>query len=131
MGERSAVLFSLEATKSVNCDLPDSFFELNVNDIKDLLRQLRNEGAGNSDQPLLTAELRNLAESTKQLDRLNRYKKAIIRIQFPDRYVLQGTFGPMETVETVMEFVRTFIISSIQEFHLCKTAASDVTDRAK
>lgn len=120
MGERSAVLFSLEAAKLINCDLPDSFFELEVSDIKDLLRHLRNESAGSSEQPLLTEQLRNLAESTKQLDRLNRYKKAIIRVQFPDRYVLQGTFGPMETVDTVMEFVRSFMATPDLDFHLCK-----------
>lgn len=121
LGERNAVLFSLETARSSVCeDLPDSFFDLDVKDIKNLLRDLRNESKGNVDQPLLTAQMRDLEESKKQLDRLNRYKTSIIRVQFPNRYVLQATFTPMETVESVMDFVRSFLNIRELDFHLCK-----------
>lgn len=121
MGERNAVLFSLETSKLIICDdLPDSFFDLNVNDLKGLIRELRSESMGTSDQPLLTAQMRELEENKKQLNRLNRYKKSIIRIQFPNRYVLQGTFTPLETIETVMNFVRSFILMPDLDFHLCE-----------
>lgn len=121
LGERNAIIFSLEAAKLVACDdLPDSFFDLDVRDIKGLLRELRSESKGGSEQPLLTAELRELEESKKQLDRLNRYKKTIIRVQFPNRYVLQGTFTPMETVDTVLQFVQSYLETPEQEFHLCE-----------
>lgn len=121
LGERSAVLFSLETSARFACDdMPDSFFDLNVKDIKNVLRDLRSAGKGSIDQPMMTAEMRELEESTRQLDRLNRYKKAIIRVQFPNRYVLQAIFTPMETVQSVIDFVRTFLIDSQLEFYLCK-----------
>lgn len=121
MGDRHAVLFILDAANSARLsDIPDSFFELGVHDIKILLKDLRTQSHGTVDQPLLTAKLREMEDEQNQLSKLNRYKSVIIRIQFPNRYVLQGTFTPYETIETVMEFVRAYLIRNDIEFHLCK-----------
>lgn len=121
LGERNAVVFSLESAKMpIFNDLPDSFFDLNVRDIKLLIKDLRTQMQGTSDQPLLTAQLRELEESKERISKLNRYKKAIIRIEFPDRHVLQGTFTPTETIEAVMDFVRTYLATPEIDFVLCK-----------
>lgn len=123
LGERNAVVFSLASAKAKMPslrDLPDSFFDLNVRDIKILMRELRTQIKGTTDQPLLTAQLRELEEDKERLTKLNRYKKSIIRIEFPDRHVLQGTFTPMETIETVMNFVRLYLTSPEVDFYLCK-----------
>lgn len=121
MGERNAVLFSLESSKMINYnDLPDSFFELSVNDIKLIIKELRAQGQGTTEQPLLTAQLRELEQSKEQMIKLNQYNKTIIRIQFSDKYVLQGTFTPYDTIETVMDFIRPYLISSDIDFILCK-----------
>lgn len=121
LGERNAVVFSLESMKMPNFkDLPDSFYDLNVRDIKLLIKELRTQIQGTSDQPLLTAQLRELEESKESISKLNRYKKAIIRIEFPDRHVLQGTFTPTETIGAVMEFVRSYLASPEIDFVLCK-----------
>lgn len=103
-------------------DLPDSFFELNVHDIRLLLKELRAEVEGTSEQPLMTTQLRELEENQEKLEKLNRYKAAIIRIQFPNRYVLQGTFTPFETIDTVMQFVRQYLHKPDMDFHLCKSS---------
>lgn len=121
LGERNAVVFSLESAKMpILNDLPDSFFDLNVRDIKLLIKDLRTQMQGTSDQPLLTAQLRELEESKERISKLNRYKKAIIRIEFPDRHVLQGTFTPTETIEAVMDFVRKYLATPEIDFVLCK-----------
>lgn len=121
LGERNAVVFSLESMKMSHLkDLPDSFYDLNVRDIKILIKDLRSQIQGTSDQPLLTAQLRELEESKESISKLNRYKKAIIRIEFPDRHVLQGTFTPTETIGAVMDFVRSYLASPEIDFVLCK-----------
>lgn len=121
MGERNAVIFKQDAAQAASFnDLPDSFFDLNVNDLKLLIKGLRTQAAGSVEQPLMTAKLREMEEEQKQLSVLNRYKAVIIRIQFPNRYVLQGTFTPYETIDTVTEFVRLYLANPDIEFYLCK-----------
>lgn len=120
LGERNAVLFTLNAANSAKtADLPDSFFDLSVQDIKLLIKDLRTESQGTVDQPMLTSKLREMQEEQNQLSKLNRYKTVIIRVQFPNRYVLQGTFTPYETIENVMDFVRPYLMNADIKFHLC------------
>lgn len=115
------MLFTLNATNSAKtADLPDSFFDLSVQDIKLIIKDLRTQAQGTVDQPMLTAKLREMEEEQNQLTKLNRYKTVIIRVQFPNRYVLQGTFTPYETVEKVMDFVRSYLMNANIKFHLCK-----------
>lgn len=115
------MLFTLSAANSTKtADLPDSFFDLNVRDIKLLIKDLRTQAQGTVDQPMLTAKLRDIEDEQSQLTKLNRYKTVIIRVQFPNRYVLQGTFTPYETVEKIMDFVRSYLMNDDIEFHLCK-----------
>lgn len=121
MGERNAVLFTQNEAKAANLnDLPDSFFDLNVNDIKLLIKGLRTQAEGTIEQPLLTSKLREMEEEQKQLSVLNKYKTVIIRIQFPNRYVLQGTFTPYETIGNVTEFVKSYLENPNIDFYLCK-----------
>lgn len=68
----------------------------------------------------MTAKLREMEEEQKQMSLLNRYKTAIIRIQFPNRYVLQGTFTPYDTIDTVINFVRLYLANPNIDFYLCK-----------
>lgn len=117
------MLFTLNATNSAkSADLPDSFFDLSVQDIKLLIKDLRTESEGTVDQPMLTSKMREMQEEQNQLSKLNRYKAVIIRVQFPNRYVLQGTFTPYETIEKVVDFVRPYLINADIKFHLCKYA---------
>lgn len=101
-------------------DLPDEFFDLTIQDARKLFRDLKSKRAEYEENPLLTSALRKLEEDKKVLRHLNQYKKSVIRVQFPDRTVLQGTFKPLETIEVVMDFVREYLEDSSTEFHLCK-----------
>lgn len=115
------MLFTQDAAKKASLsDLPDTFFDLSVNDLKVLIKELRTQAEGTVEQPLMTAKLREMEEEQKQLSMLNRYKAAIIRIQFPNRYVLQGTFTPYETIDTVISFVRSYLSNPDIDFYLCE-----------
>lgn len=118
IGPRNAVLFSLDAASKTNDDLPDSFFDLNVNDLKMVLRDLKRTASGNEDAPLLTSNLRELERQKVMLAKLNQYKDCVLRIQFPNRFVLQGIFKPHEPISRVEEFVRGFLANTNEKFHL-------------
>lgn len=115
------MLFSLETAESVpSSELPDDFFELTIDDAKKLLRDIKQRQHELENGKLLTSTMRNLEESKKQLRQLNKYKQSIIRIQFPDRSVLQGTFTPTETIGVVSEFVKEYLEDKTLDFYLCK-----------
>lgn len=123
LGERNAVVYSLDAATPSNMDnnIPDSFFDLTVNDVRSLLRDLKKQREGLDDAPLLTAKLRELEESNHVLNKMGRYKKAVIRIQFPERMVLQGIFNPTEQIKDVQDFVRTYLKDDTIDFYLCES----------
>lgn len=126
------MLFSLETAQAIPSeDLPDDFFDLTIDDAKKLIRDVRRQQQRMTDAPLLTSTLRNFEESKKQLRQLNKYKKAIIRIQFPDRSVLQGTFKPIETIKCVLEFVREYLDNKSLQFYLYSTPPKEILDENK
>lgn len=100
-------------------DLLDDFFELTIDDAKKLLTDLKKQRCQFENGKLKTAAMRELEESKKQLRLLNQYKKAIIRIQFPNHTVLQGTFLPVETIDHVLQFVREYLEDKNINFYLC------------
>lgn len=113
--------FSLEMADAVpHEDLPDEFFELTIQDARKLFHDLKKKREDLENRPLETEAQRKLEESKKILRNMNKYKSSVIRIQFPDRTVLQGTFKPVETIEKVMDFVKDYIQDSTPEFYLCK-----------
>lgn len=115
------MLFSLETAQAVPSeDLPDDFFELTIDDARKILRDVKKQRNGTDNAPLMTSALRNLEDSKKQLRQLNKYKKAIIRVQFPDRTVLQGTFAPVDTIGDVVKFVKEYLEDKSLNFYVCK-----------
>ncbi|CAG9864464.1 unnamed protein product [Phyllotreta striolata] len=122
LGDRNAMLFSQETAEAIpHEDLPDEFFDLTIDDARKLLRDVRKQQHLFENTPLMTSNLRNLEDSKKQLRQINRYKKAIIRIQFPDRIVLQGTFNPSDTIKDVMDFTRQYLHDESTQFYVFTT----------
>ncbi|XP_017778494.1 PREDICTED: tether containing UBX domain for GLUT4 [Nicrophorus vespilloides] len=131
LGERNAMLFSLETAKTVRSDdLPDDFFELSISDIKSLFKDIKKQRLELNDNPLMTSAMRELEESKKQLRQLNHYKRAIIRIQFPSHHVLQGIFTPIETIEDVMNFVKDYLEDTALDFYLFTTPPKEVLTKS-
>lgn len=114
------MLFSYEMAKAIHSeDLTDEFFELTIGDAKKLLKDLKKQRVAFDNGILATSAMRDLEESKKQLRLLNQYKKAIIRIQFPNYIVLQGTFLPSETISHVSQFVKEYLEEATLNFYLC------------
>lgn len=120
LGDRSAVIYSLDNTQSETEDLPDSFYDLTVNDLKLVLRDLKNIVIGNEDSPLLTEKLREIEHNNTMLRKIAQYKNCVIRIQFPDRHVLQGMFKPIDRISDVKAFISNYLETPEKPFYLCK-----------
>lgn len=54
------------------------------------------------------------------LQKLNLYKNVVVRIQFPDRIILQGIFTPTNTIEDVTDFIKEHLRNPTKKFHTCK-----------
>uniref|UniRef100_A0A182MQD3 UBX domain-containing protein n=1 Tax=Anopheles culicifacies TaxID=139723 RepID=A0A182MQD3_9DIPT len=121
LGERHAVLYHASTAERELVDVADSFFDLTVPEMMQLYKQLQDRVKSFEDAPLMTGELRELERNQQLLSNMNRYRQAVIRVQFPDRHILQGVFQVFETVGHVMEFVRGYLADSNQTFYLYTT----------
>ncbi|XP_065160662.1 tether containing UBX domain for GLUT4 isoform X2 [Atheta coriaria] len=131
LGERNAMLFSFETAQAVSSDdLPDDFFELSITDVKKLFRDIKQRRIDLESGNLMTSAMRELEANKKQLRALNQYKKAVIRIKFPDRFVLQGVFKPSETVRDVEEFVREYVADKSLQFYLFTTPPKTILENS-
>ncbi|KAL0270550.1 UNVERIFIED_CONTAM: hypothetical protein PYX00_007925 [Menopon gallinae] len=122
LGERNAVAYNLNTVKPVIVeDIPDDFYELTVSDAKLLLRDAKQLCADLENAPLMTSAQRELEKNKKILSLLNQYKKTVLRIKFPDRTVLQGTFSSVEKVANVEKFVASYLQNPDSQFYLYTT----------
>lgn len=76
---------------------------------------------------LLAENEKNSKFRDKRLEELNKLNKqqvhtrSTIRIKFPDQYVLEGTFGALEKISSVYDFVKQNIVTKEREFYLYET----------
>ncbi|XP_041839110.1 tether containing UBX domain for GLUT4 [Melanotaenia boesemani] len=105
-------------------DLPDEFFEVTVDDVRKRFAQLKSERKLLEEAPLMTKSLRE----AQMKEKMERYPKVVLRVQFPDRHVLQGFFRPLETVGAVRHFVRSHLEDSQLSFYLFITPPRTVLD---
>jgi len=90
-------------------DYPESFYDVSVDDLHYWMKSYQ------TDDVLKTKKIRDKEREAK---RGNLYEKAIIRVRFPDRVELQGTFRANETTEDLLSFVREQLNNSQVLFHL-------------
>ncbi|XP_058417893.1 tether containing UBX domain for GLUT4 isoform X3 [Diceros bicornis minor] len=95
-------------------ELPDEFFEVTVDDVRRRLAQLKSERKRLEEAPLVTKAFRE----AQMKEKLERYPKVVLRVLFPDRYILQGFFRPSETVGDLQDFVRSHLGNPELPFHL-------------
>lgn len=119
IGERNALLYSLNSCHNTVQSLDDSFFELTVQELRMVLKDLEKIREGTNEDQLLTAKMRAIQLKQHEKDKFANYKRTIIRIKFPDRIVLQGVFKSTEPIADVFAFVRHYLAQDFA-FHLCK-----------
>ncbi|RVE75762.1 hypothetical protein OJAV_G00002130 [Oryzias javanicus] len=105
-------------------DLPDEFFEVTVDDVRKRFAQLKSDRKLLEEAPLMTKSLRE----AQMKEKMERYPKVVLRVQFPDRHVLQGFFRPLETVGAVRHFVRTHLDDAQLSFYLFMAPPKTVLD---
>ncbi|XP_014644856.1 PREDICTED: tether containing UBX domain for GLUT4 isoform X1 [Ceratotherium simum simum] len=105
-------------------ELPDEFFEVTVDDVRRRLAQLKSERKRLEEAPLVTKAFRE----AQMKEKLERYPKVVLRVLFPDRYILQGFFRPSETVGDLQDFVRSHLGNPELPFHLFIAPPKTVLD---
>ncbi|XP_048653007.1 tether containing UBX domain for GLUT4 isoform X2 [Marmota marmota marmota] len=105
-------------------ELPDEFFEVTVDDVRRRLAQLKSERKRLEEAPLVTRAFRE----AQMKEKLERYPKVVLRVLFPDRYILQGFFRPSETVGDLRDFVRSHLGNPQLPFHLFVAPPRTVLD---
>jgi len=116
LDDKGSLLYRLDEarTQPYNDRLADDFFTITLDDVRLLLSDLTRQRKEMEDILLQTQASREAA----YLSRLNKYPKTVIRVNFPDRFVLQGSFKSIDTVQKLMDFVKSFLEDESQEFHL-------------
>ncbi|XP_072516923.1 tether containing UBX domain for GLUT4 [Salminus brasiliensis] len=112
--DREPVIYHLDTAArrtSAEEELTDEFFEVTVDDVRKRFSQLKSERRLLEEAPLMTQALRE----AQMKEKMDRYPKVVLRVQFPDRQVLQGFFRPQETVAALKQFVRAYL----QDPELC------------
>lgn len=105
-------------------ELPDEFFEVTVDDVRRRLAQLKSERKRLEEAPLVTKAFRE----AQMKEKLERYPKVVLRVLFPDRYILQGFFRPSETVGDLRDFVRSHLGNPALPFHLFITPPKTILE---
>ena len=92
-------------------DVADDFFDLTIEDAKILLKDVRKmqKDLSNDEKVLMTESMRQTQKEGQKLAILNRYKKCAIRVQLPDRHVIQAYFSPGATLNQVLDNVKKHI----------------------
>ncbi|XP_064814135.1 tether containing UBX domain for GLUT4 [Oncorhynchus masou masou] len=83
-------------------------------DIRKRFAQLKSERRVLEEAPLMTKALRE----SQMKDKMDRYPRVVLRVQFPDRCVLQGFFRPLETVAALRHFVKSHLQDPQLPFYL-------------
>ncbi|KAH0533771.1 tether containing UBX domain for GLUT4 [Cotesia glomerata] len=133
LGERNALVFNQAGAQAVSHeDLPDNFFDLTVDDAKTLLRDAKRQREDIEGAPLTTNAQRQLERNRATLNKLHKYRRTILRIQFPNQMVLQGIFGPLETVQLVKDFVKDYLANPEEDFTLyCTPPKKNLTPQSR
>ncbi|XP_053713999.1 tether containing UBX domain for GLUT4-like isoform X1 [Synchiropus splendidus] len=127
--EREPLIYHLESVthrSEGQTDLPDEFFEVTMDDVRKRFAQLKSERKLLEEAPLMTKSLRE----AQMKEKMERYPKVVLRVQFPDRHVLQGFFRPMETVGALRHFVKSHLEDPRLNFYLFITPPKTVLNES-
>ncbi|CAL5095857.1 unnamed protein product [Urochloa decumbens] len=106
------VFFSVPGSSVPDHDAPDSFYNLTGEEIRNEAK-MRRERLEQSRLLIPKSYKEKLALAARQ-----KYKQAVIRVQFPDRVILQGVFLPGEATGSLYEFVASALKQPGLEFEL-------------
>lgn len=95
--------------------LPDSFFDLTPAEMMQISRTYAQNVHRMQDTTMKTSKMRKEEEE----QRMRKFRKVLIRLQLPDRRILQGVFTPQTTIRQIIRFVRAALLDARNvKFHL-------------
>ncbi|CAA7043685.1 unnamed protein product [Microthlaspi erraticum] len=106
------VFFSVPESVASRIEVPDSFYSLSADEIK-READLRRKKIAESQLLIPRSYKEKQAKAARK-----RYKRSMIRVQFPDGVVLQGVFAPWEQTIALYEFVSSALKEPSLEFEL-------------
>ncbi|EPS64610.1 hypothetical protein M569_10169, partial [Genlisea aurea] len=104
------VFFSVPESVAAKIEVPDSFYNLGGDELK---REAEMRRKKLEDSKLLIPKSYREKKQAKK-----RYRKTVIRVQFPDGVVLQAIFSPSETTDALYQFVSSALKDPGLEFDL-------------
>lgn len=111
------VFFSVPESVAAKIELPDSFYNLSLEEAK-RDADMRRKKMAESQLLIPKSYKEKQAKAARK-----RYKKTVIRVQFPDGVVLQGVFSPSEPTSALYEFVSLALKEPSLEFELINPLA--------
>ncbi|TVU09490.1 hypothetical protein EJB05_42966, partial [Eragrostis curvula] len=109
---QTRVFFSVPGSAIAENDFPDSFYNLTGEEIRNEAK-MRRERLERSRLLIPKSYKEKQALAARQ-----KYKQAVIRVQFPDGVILQGVFLPGEITGSLYEFVASALKQPGLEFEL-------------
>ncbi|CAH8363527.1 unnamed protein product [Eruca vesicaria subsp. sativa] len=106
------VFFSVAENVASRIEVPDSFYSLSADEIK-READLRRKKIAESQLLIPRSYKEKQAKAARK-----RYKRSLIRVQFPDGVVLQGVFAPWEPTIALYEFVSSALKEPSLQFEL-------------
>ena len=93
VGPNNAIIFSATEVNSSYQDIDDDFFDLSLDEVKTMYKDLRQEVKKLTEgDMLMTKQMKEAQKEADNLTLLSKYKSCVLRIQFPSRHVVQGMF---------------------------------------
>lgn len=106
------VFFSVSESIAAKIELPDSFYNLSIEEVK-REAEMRRKKLAESQLLVPKSYKEKQAKAARK-----RHEKTVIRIQFPDGVVLQAFFNPREPTTALYEFVSSSLKDPSLEFEL-------------
>ncbi|XP_010226658.1 PREDICTED: UBX domain-containing protein 6 [Tinamus guttatus] len=103
-------------------ELPNDFYNLTAEEIKREQR-LRSEAVEKASM-LRTRAMRERDEQRE----MRKYNYTLLRVRFPDGYILQGTFYARESISVLYSFVREALVNDWLPFELLGPGGVKLTD---
>ncbi|TQD73299.1 hypothetical protein C1H46_041172 [Malus baccata] len=114
---QTRVFFSVSESVAARIEVPASFYNLSATELK-REAEMRKKKIEDSQMLIPKSFKEKQAKAAKR-----RYRKTVIRIQFPDGVVLQGVFSPLEPTSSLYEYVSSALKEPSLEFELLNPVA--------
>ena len=113
LGPHDAVVYCSTEASARYQDLDDDFFELSLDEVKVMYRDLKQEVKKLTEgENLMTREMRENQKEAEKLYKLSQYKSCVLRIQLPCRHVVQGIFPPETEISSVQAWLSQHLLAS-------------------